>query len=192
MNKLFWTLRPSGTEVLRDLAMENETFSIDRYVAGEFDANNFQWYEMFHHHVYNDNGCDYERMGCYIKEGDVVLDLGANIGIFAHRAETRGAWLEIGIYMLERMKILDIDKISPEFCKKLLDLYESLKNKKFPSLLVQLTDDFDGRVAIDSTILEMLGFSNQKKRLEIGRMLRHELANEIIKLKNIMRGNIEE
>ena len=90
-NKLFWTLRPSGTEVLRDLAMENETFSIEKYVAGEFDANNFQWYEMFHHYVFNDNGCDYERMGCYIKEGDVVLDLGANIGIFAHRAETRGA-----------------------------------------------------------------------------------------------------
>lgn len=90
-NKLFWTLRPSGSEVLRDLAMENETFSIDKYVAGEFDANNFQWYEMFHHYVYHDNGCDYERMGCYIKEGDVVLDLGANIGIFAHRAETRGA-----------------------------------------------------------------------------------------------------
>ena len=90
-NKLFWTLQPDGTEVLRDLKKENENFSVEKYLNGEFDANNFQWYEMFHHFVYDDNGCDYERYGCYIKEGDVVLDLGGNIGIFAHRAESRGA-----------------------------------------------------------------------------------------------------
>jgi len=90
-NKLFWTLRPDGSEVLRDLKKENESFSVEKYLNGEFDANNFQWYEMFHHFVYDDNGCDYERYGCYIKEGDVVLDLGGNIGIFAHRAESRGA-----------------------------------------------------------------------------------------------------
>jgi FkbM family methyltransferase len=90
-NKLFWTLSSDGTEVLRDLKKENEGFSKVRYDNGEFDANNFQWYEMFHHYVYDDLGCDYERYGCYIKEGDVVLDLGGNIGIFAHRAEQRGA-----------------------------------------------------------------------------------------------------
>jgi len=90
-NKLFWTLSSDGTEVLRDLKTENESFNKDRYDNGEFDGNNFQWYEMFHHFVYDDLGCDYERYGCYIKEGDVVLDLGGNIGIFAHRAEQRGA-----------------------------------------------------------------------------------------------------
>jgi FkbM family methyltransferase len=90
-NKLFWTLRPDGSEILRDLKKENENFSVEKYINGEFDANNFQWYEMFHHFVYDDNGCDYERYGCFIREGDVVLDLGGNIGIFAHRAESRGA-----------------------------------------------------------------------------------------------------
>jgi FkbM family methyltransferase len=90
-NKLFWTLSSDGTEVLRDLKKENEEFSKVRYDNGEFDANNFQWYEMFHHYVYDDLGCDYERYGCYIKEDDVVLDLGGNVGIFAHRAEQRGA-----------------------------------------------------------------------------------------------------
>jgi FkbM family methyltransferase len=89
--KKFWTLSPEGTEVLRDLENENKTFTRDAYLRGEFDANNYQWFEMFHHYVFEDNGCDYERMGCYIREGDIVLDLGANIGVFAHRAETRGA-----------------------------------------------------------------------------------------------------
>jgi FkbM family methyltransferase len=90
-NKEFWTLRPDGSEILRDLKKENENFTLELFRKGDFDANNYQWYEMFHHYSFDDNGCDYERYGCYIKEGDVVLDLGANIGVFAHRAEVRGA-----------------------------------------------------------------------------------------------------
>lgn len=101
---MFVTLSPNGSEVLRNLAAENETFTVKKYHDGEFDANNFQWYEMFHHYVYDDIGCDYERYGCVIKEGDVVLDLGANIGIFAHRAETRGA-----------SKVICFEPVTPTF-----------------------------------------------------------------------------
>lgn len=103
-NKLFWTLSAEGNEVLRDLSKENEKFSIDGYNKGDFDGNNYQWYEMFHHYDFDDNGCDYERYGCYIKEGDVVLDLGANIGVFAHRAETRGA-----------SKVICFEPVTPTF-----------------------------------------------------------------------------
>jgi FkbM family methyltransferase len=103
-NKTFWTLSHDGTEVLRDLKKENETFSVKKYINGEFDANNFQWYEMFHHFVYDDLGCDYERYGCYIREGDVVLDLGGNIGVFAHRAEERGA-----------SKVISFEPVTPTF-----------------------------------------------------------------------------
>ena len=103
-NKKFWTLRPDGSEVLRDLKKENENFSLDAYRNGEFDANNYMWFEMFHHYSFNDIGCDYERMGCYIREGDVVLDLGANIGVFAYRAETRGA-----------SKVICFEPVTPTF-----------------------------------------------------------------------------
>lgn len=91
MSKQFYTLDKDGNEVLRDLEQENKHFSREGYLEGRFDANNYQYYENFDHYVYDDLGCDYERYGCFIKEGDRVLDLGANIGIFAHRAETRGA-----------------------------------------------------------------------------------------------------
>lgn len=91
MSKKFWTLNSIGEEVLRDLEKEHENFSIEKYNAGEFDGNNFIWYEMFDMHLMDANGCDYERKGAYIKEGDVVVDIGANIGVFAHRAELRGA-----------------------------------------------------------------------------------------------------
>ena len=103
-NKEFWTLRPDGTEVLRDLKKENESFTLEKYNDNEFDANNYQWFEMFHHYSFDDNGCDYERKGCYIREGDVVLDLGANIGVFAHRAETRGA-----------SKVICFEPVTPTF-----------------------------------------------------------------------------
>jgi len=103
-NKKFWTLCPDGTEILRDLQKENENFSIELYRQGKFDANNYQWFEMFHHYSFDDNGCDYERYGCYIKEGDVVLDLGGNIGVFAHRAETRGA-----------SKVISFEPVTPTF-----------------------------------------------------------------------------
>jgi FkbM family methyltransferase len=103
-NKLFWTLSPEGKEILRDLEEENKNFGMDDYHKGIYDANNYQWYEMFNHYVYDDLGCDYERYGCYIKEGDAVLDLGGNIGVFAHRAETRGA-----------SKVISFEPVTPTF-----------------------------------------------------------------------------
>ena len=103
-NKLFWTLRPDGSEILRDLKKENENFTLEQYNGGKFDGNNYMWYEMFNHYVYDDLGCDYERYGCFIKEGDVVLDLGGNIGLFAHRAEMRGA-----------SKVISFEPLTPTF-----------------------------------------------------------------------------
>jgi len=104
MEKKFWTLNPDGTEVLRNLEKEHQNFTIDDYRNGKFDGNNYMWYEMFDHNVFEDIGCDYERYGCYIKENDVVLDLGANIGLFAHRAESRGA-----------SKVICFEPVTPTF-----------------------------------------------------------------------------
>jgi FkbM family methyltransferase len=104
MGKKFFTLDKEGNEVLRDLEEENKNFNRDDYLSGKFDGNNYQWHEMFDNHVYDDNGCDYERYGCYIKEGDVVLDLGGNIGVFAHRAEFRGA-----------SKVISFEPLTPTF-----------------------------------------------------------------------------
>lgn len=103
-NKKIWTTTKSGDLLQRDLAKENINFNIEAYWRGEFDAYNYLWYEMFNHYVYDDLGCDYERYGCYIQPGDVVLDLGANIGLFSLRAEMRGA-----------SKVISFEPILPTF-----------------------------------------------------------------------------
>lgn len=117
MNKLFWTLSPSGNKILRDLKKENENFTWHDYSMGKYDPNNFIWYEMFQFYGFGSDGCDYERFGCQIKEGDVVLDIGANIGIFAHRAETKGA-----------SKVICFEPITPTF--------ECLTKNKGPKTVV--------------------------------------------------------
>lgn len=104
MSKLFWTLSPNGNQTLRDLEKENEFFTWEDYNQGKYDANNYMWSEIFQFNSFGSDGCDYERFGCQILEGDVVLDLGANIGIFAHRAETKGA-----------SKVICFEPVTPTF-----------------------------------------------------------------------------
>ena len=91
MNKKFWTTDRFGGQVIRDVFEESKSFTWEGYTQGLFDSYNYQYHENFNNYIYDDNGCDYERYGCIIQEGDVVLDIGANIGVFAHRAEIRGA-----------------------------------------------------------------------------------------------------
>jgi FkbM family methyltransferase len=67
------------------------------------DARNFSWDLLSkkrllgYHHAYNEifnhpeTGCIYEFDCCRIESGDVVVDIGANIGIFTHLAYRRGA-----------------------------------------------------------------------------------------------------
>ena len=102
--KQFWTINKNGEQELRDLAKEEESWTYEKHISGEADSYNYMWHEMFNHFVYDDNGCDYERYGCYIKEGDVVLDIGGNIGVFAHRAEFRGA-----------SKVISFEPMTPTF-----------------------------------------------------------------------------
>jgi hypothetical protein len=52
---------------------------------------NIQYMEMYHWGESAPFRCDYEKKGCYIKSDDkVVVDVGANIGIFTRLALERG------------------------------------------------------------------------------------------------------
>jgi FkbM family methyltransferase len=95
VDRSFWTVDNQGTYVERDLHFEHYNW-FDR-ARGNYneekkaDGYNSAFYEIFDMHELGSEGCDYERYGCQILPEDVVVDLGANIGLFSHRAELRGA-----------------------------------------------------------------------------------------------------
>jgi FkbM family methyltransferase len=61
-----------------------------------FDMYSGIYFDMWRNNEYDSNGCIYERYGCKINKGDVVLDIGANIGMFMNRAIYDGASKVIG------------------------------------------------------------------------------------------------
>lgn len=95
VDKSFWTVDNQGTYVERDLHFEHYNW-FDR-ARGKYndekkaDSYNTMFYEIFDTNEFGSDGCDYERYGCQILPGDVVADIGANIGLFSYRAELRGA-----------------------------------------------------------------------------------------------------
>ena len=88
---VFYTLTPEGEIRLRNLKAEDKDFSVPKYYNNECDGYNYLYFENFTCNIDNAQGSDYFRGGCVIKEGMKVLDLGANIGMFAMSALEKGA-----------------------------------------------------------------------------------------------------
>ena len=93
-NTNYWTSTESRLQY-RDLAKEehqvrNNVFP--SFNAGIIDEPVLIYYEIFDCHSagYTDD-CLYQRGACEIRPNDVVLDLGANIGVFSRFAAAKGA-----------------------------------------------------------------------------------------------------
>jgi FkbM family methyltransferase len=89
----FFVIDSQGKKIRRDLREENlGGFTYDGYINGEYDDINYMFFENFHFYdAYECTGSDYERLGCKINPGDVVVDIGANVGMFTRWAKYRGA-----------------------------------------------------------------------------------------------------
>lgn len=81
--KIFHVIDSSGNLTQRNL--------FDLHKQGKLDTYSYLYYENMD--CYNEGaiGNDYEREGCIIEEGDVVVDIGANIGMFVARASLKKA-----------------------------------------------------------------------------------------------------
>jgi len=107
--------------------------------------------------------------------------------ILKERVETRGAFLEIPGFVLDKMIVLNPSKLSAVQKEKLLRLFDQLRNISFPSVLEQLKTGFHARADIDKTILGIFGLSDN----EINSILDYlypTLTNEIQQLKTLMQG----
>jgi FkbM family methyltransferase len=117
-NTNYWTSIPRRR--YRDLAAEESMVRhnvFPSFNAGIIDEPVVIYYEIFDCHSagYIDD-CLYQRGDCYIKQNDVVLDLGANIGIFSRFAAAKGAKK---IYSVEptNENFLDLLSNKPEQCE---------------------------------------------------------------------------
>jgi methylase of polypeptide subunit release factors len=97
----------------------------------------------------------------------VTLWLNCSVNILQvllKRSETRGAFLEIGKYMLDEFSILDSRRLSKSDRVELLNIFEKFKFTIFPSILTQLKEGFNFkvRVEMDEAILKVLGFDENE------------------------------
>lgn len=118
-NPNFWT-RVAGRLQYRNLGWEESQVRhsvFPAYFNGEVDEPVLIYYEVYDCHSSGYiNDSLYQREECYIRPGDVVLDLGANIGIFSRFASDSGA---SKIYSfeptLENFELLMLNR--PENCE---------------------------------------------------------------------------
>ena len=108
--------------------------------------------------------------------------------ILLNRIETEGAFIEIGKYVFESLKIINIDKLGKFHRKLLLSVYKAIRNYEFPSLLEQLENHDRGRMIIDCAFLDIMGVTEQSKNNQFAKNLQNALYKEINQLKIIMKG----
>ena len=127
-----------------------------------------------------------------IKAGDgeaKILSLWFNstfniLQILLNRKETEGAFMQVDEYVLEEFRVPDLKKFSGDKLKSLREVFESVKDVEFPSILDQLRHKHPARKLIDRTWLEILGYGGDIDKFL--NELYESLTNEIELLKAMM------
>lgn len=92
MEKDFYWVPTAYAPEIRNLKQENEHWDRDKYLKREgLDTYNYLYHETFGYKDFDANGSIYEVGKVFIEPDDIVVDVGANVGIFANRAYLLGA-----------------------------------------------------------------------------------------------------
>jgi Holliday junction resolvase len=87
--------------------------------------------------------------------------------VLTNQEATTGGFGSIRETDLLGFQLLDYEKLTDKDREKLLDIFEKWSSVEFPSIVAQIEKRFEGRVAIDRAILEVLGY----KKGEINEIL---------------------
>lgn len=107
--------------------------------------------------------------------------------VYLQRMETGGTWMEVNDSMINEFLLFNIDSLDRSDKRHLLDLFERIKNKEFPSILDQLKGKFPPRKEIDTMLLQLMGYSI-KEADQFLDYLYPALAEEVEKLKTLLEG----
>jgi FkbM family methyltransferase len=92
MRRTAYWIPTVGMPQFRDLEKESKGWSYDKFSRKDgLDIYNFLWEELWNYRQHGANGSIYEVGGVVISPGDIVVDAGANIGIWSNRAIFSGA-----------------------------------------------------------------------------------------------------
>jgi hypothetical protein len=106
--------------------------------------------------------------------------------LFLNRVETSGPWMELHEYVLNDISILDPRALSEAQRTRILDTFDKVKKRTFPSIYNQISNGFWGREEIDHTILLVFGFG-AKEAKNLSNVVRHALAGELANLVRLER-----
>ncbi|MHA1733348.1 MAG: Eco57I restriction-modification methylase domain-containing protein [Promethearchaeota archaeon] len=106
------------------------------------------------------------------------------VQVMLQRAETRGAFLEIGKFIFDDLVVPDYRK-KEQFWSRIEGTFERLKGVEFPPILEQLEGNFSGLEEIDELMLELMGVEGVGREA-FGRELRRELGKQVRLLKEMM------
>lgn len=109
----------------------------------------------------------------------------ALLQILAERTETRGAWMKIHEYMLQKILVPDPAKLTPQQKTQLHKLYKEIAAKPWPSILNQLKSGNPYRRKLDKAWLQILNPSQDPDKLL--NSLYKAAHQEITYLKKIMK-----
>lgn len=118
----------------------------------------------------------------------LALFMHSTLGIallLRRRIEVRGSWSQFSKETLLSLPVPDFDSLDDESKKKLVEVYDYVKDKPFPSLVEQFSTSFDGLMNIDKAIFSILGLEEYQEEDEI-RKIHLALAKELAHLKEMM------
>jgi len=105
------------------------------------------------------------------------------VQLMENRTEVRGSWMGWLRNTLHQLLVLNPKALSPEIRRDLLEVYNRWKSIRFPSLLDQLKEHFEGRLEVDRAIAKALGSSAEGLGIPA---LYDRLASRLEALRNLM------
>ncbi|RJS81096.1 hypothetical protein CW713_06720 [Methanophagales archaeon] len=84
------------------------------------------------------------------------------VKLLSNMQQTTGEFSDIKNTDFLSFEIIDPNQLSEEEKEAFLDLFEKLRNIKFPPIIEQLETQFWARVKLDRTILKVLGFTKEE------------------------------
>jgi len=118
----------------------------------------------------------------------LAIFMNSTLGIallLRNRIEIRGSWSQFSKKSLLNLPVPNFNSLDDNDKKKLLEVYDKVKDMPFPSLVEQFNTSFEGLMIIDKAIFSIPGLEEYKKENEITK-LHLVLAKELEDLKEMM------